>query len=81
MEVLLTDDDGGDCVSESWQRAYHPSCNGMHEFDLLHVDDDDNGGRVELFKKQGYWRNAWKDDLPSHNQAKETETLILKTPR
>jgi len=40
MEVLLTDDDDGECVSEPWQRAYHPSCNGMHEFDLLHVDDN-----------------------------------------
>ena len=47
MEVLLPDDNDGECVSEPWQRAYHPSCNGMHEF-----DDDDNGGPVELFENK-----------------------------
>ena len=75
MEILLTDDDDGECVSEPWQRAYHPSCNGMHEFDLLHVDYN------VMWSFSGYWRNAWRVDLPSHNRAKETETLILKSPK
>lgn len=73
MEPLRGDEDS-ECVSESWHSDYFPSCNNMHELDLLHLDDKNTGGRLELFKKQGYWRQAWKVDLPA-------DSFILKTPR
>jgi len=81
MEIVQTKDAGGECMYDSWQREYHPSCNSVHEFDLLHLDDDRKGGRLQLFKKQGYWRNAWKLELPSNENRNERETYILKTPK
>ena len=80
MEPLRTDDEG-DCVVEPWQNEYFPSCNNMHELDLLHVDDMNNGGHLKLFEKQGYWRNAWQVDLPFRNSTAELESVILKTPK
>ena len=81
MESVQTQDTGDECMSDSWQREYHPSCNSVHEFDLMHLDDAREGGRLQLFKKQGYWRNAWKLELPSNESRNERETYILKTPK
>jgi len=81
MEIVQTQEAGDECKSDSWQREYHPSCNSVHEFDLLHLDDAREGGRLQLFKKQGYWRNAWKLELPSNEKRNERETYILKTPK
>lgn len=81
MESVHTQDAGDECKSDSWQREYHPSCNSVHEFDLMHLDDAREGGRLKLFKKQGYWRNAWKLELTSNESRNERETYILKTPK
>jgi hypothetical protein len=53
----------------------------VHEFDLLHVDDTHSGGHLKLFKKEGYWRNAWKIEMPSNESRNARETYILKTPK
>ena len=75
MEPIV-EDKQTDCIPMAdWQTTYHPSCNMMHELDLVHQDD------VQLIGKKGYWRNAWKVDLVAHNSSQHTETLILKTPK
>jgi hypothetical protein len=80
MEVLLSDEDG-ECVSETWHSQYHPSCNSVHEFDFLHVDDRYSGAHLTLFEKQGYWRNAWRADVPLSSNEYEMESFIIKTPK
>ncbi len=73
METSITDDEE-ECISQAWQQEYLPSCNSMHELDLL-------SEHQKLFKKQGYWRNAWQIDLPSHKNPTELESFVLKTPK
>lgn len=80
MEVLLSKEDG-ECVSEPWHKEYYPSCNSVHEFDFIHVDDQLNGAHLGLFEKQGYWRNAWRADLLLSDKNHEQETFIIKTPK
>ena len=50
MERVQTQDTGDECMSDSWQHEYHPSCNNVHEFDIMHLDDDREGG---LSKSKG----------------------------
>ena len=50
MESVQTQDTGDECMFDSWQREYHPSCNNVHEFDIMHLDDDREGG---LSKSKG----------------------------
>jgi hypothetical protein len=80
MEVLLPNEDG-ECISEPWQKEYYPSCNNVHEFDFIHVDDQSNGAHLGLFEKQGYWRNAWRADVLLSDKDHEKETFIIKTPK
>jgi hypothetical protein len=81
MERVRPEVFGDECISDSWQREHHSSCNNVHEFDLLHVDDTHSGGHLKLFKKEGYWRNAWKIEMPSNESRNTRETYILKTPK
>ncbi len=80
MEPSLSEDNDG-CDPEPWQNEYYPSCNSMHELDILRVDDMNGGAKTKLFKKQGYWRNAWQVDLPSFSERTPIESCILKTPK
>ena len=64
-----------------WQTTYNPSCNGIHEIDVESGSNGKEGKGLELFGTKGFWRNAWKLDLPSHNYttADQTDALVLKT--
>jgi len=73
----------GDCVPmQEWQTTYHPSCNGMHEIDIINSHDEDEGTDLNLFGLKGFWRNAWKLERP-HNDGKlgEMDRVVLKTLR
>ncbi len=80
MEIIERSEDG-ECKSEIWQTEYQPSCNSVHEIDLIKTEDSENMGKLELFQSQGYWRNAWRLDMPSRNQPQVLDTMILKTPK
>jgi hypothetical protein len=80
MEVLVSKEED-ECVSETWHKEYYPSCNNVHEFDFIHIDDQPNGNHLGLFEKQGYWRNAWRVDVLISNKHSEKETFIIKAPR
>ncbi|KAL7543526.1 hypothetical protein ACHAXR_012816 [Thalassiosira sp. AJA248-18] len=67
-----------DCAPmEKWQTKEFPSCNKMHEIDLIMQED------IKLFGTNGYWRNAWRVDY-SCNKRNHThiegciETVVLK---
>jgi len=67
-----------------WQTTYNPSCNGMHELDVENGYNEREGKGLLLFGTGGFWRNAWKLELPSHNPtavapAGPAETFVLKT--
>jgi len=64
-----------------WQTTYNPACNGIHEIDVESGSNEKEGKGLELFGTKGFWRNAWKLDLPAHNYtiADRTDTLVLKT--
>lgn len=63
----------GDCVPmQEWQTTFHPTCNPVHELDL--VGDRDTA--LNLFGTKGYWRNAWRVDMHTPEQL---DTLVLKT--
>ena len=62
----------GECQPiADWQTTFHPSCNGMHEYDLSDVNE-----KATLFGKNGFWRNAWHLEQ-NHNNV--DEHLVLKT--
>lgn len=66
----------GECVPmQDWQTTFHPSCNGMHEI-AMHNMGEDNGNDVNLFGTKGFWRYAWRLDVPNVN---DQDTLVLKT--
>jgi hypothetical protein len=66
----------GECVPmQDWQTTFHPSCNGMHEI-AMHNMGEDNGEDVNLFGTKGFWRYAWRLDVPNLH---EQDTLVLKT--
>lgn len=75
----LTD---GECVPmRDWQTTFHPSCNGVHEVDLSDLGRRPRGTDLTLFGTKGYWRNAWRVDVPvggspDHRRA---DTVVLKT--
>eukprot|EP00934_Nitzschia_sp_Nitz4_P007121 Nitzschia sp. Nitz4//scaffold52_size167869//93974//95935//NITZ4_002283-RA/size167869-snap-gene-0.227-mRNA-1//-1//CDS//3329554056//7111//frame0 len=64
----------GECVPmQSWQTTFHPLCNGMHEVsmaDTLETED------LQLFGTKGFWRYAWRVDVP---HVHEKDTMVLKT--
>ena len=72
-----------ECVPmQEWQTTFNPSCNGMHELDLVRMEDKDQNGSLQLFGKKGFWRNAWRVDLLGENQRlQDRETVVLKTLR
>ena len=72
-----------ECVPmQEWQTTFNPSCNGMHELDLVRMEDPDQNGSLQLFGKNGFWRNAWRVDLLGENQRlKDRESVVLKTLR
>lgn len=72
MEIRAPYTDGKCVPMKEWQIAYYPSCNSMHEMDLTHLLNNDKGG---IFGTKGFWRFAWKIDLP------DNETFVLKTLR
>jgi hypothetical protein len=75
MEPLIEDKSSECTPMADWQTAYHPTCNGMHEMDLVNLDD------VKMVGKKGYWRSAWKVDLGPVHASNPMESLILKTPK
>lgn len=80
MEIIRSNDElSTECKSEQWHHDYFPDCNTIHELDLVNRGDNhlQSGEKLQLFKKQGHWRNAWKVS----NENEENETAILKTPR
>lgn len=80
MEIIRPDEESAsDCKSEQWHHDYFPDCNTIHELDLVNRGNNhiQSGEKLQLFKKQGHWRNAWKVS----NENEENETVILKTPR
>lgn len=70
----------GECVPmQDWQTTFHPSCNGMHELDMVNLGED-NGNDMKLFGTKGYWRNAWRvDSLGGHHALDKRDTIVLKT--
>lgn len=62
----------GECVPmQVWQTVFHPSCNSIHEYDLLGKNDT-----TRLFGKKGFWRHAWS--RVREIDGKE-EKIVLKT--
>lgn len=66
----------GECQPMAdWQTAYHPSCNGLHEYDLMDVDE-----KAVLFGKKGYWRHAWHlEQYHQQHHVQRKEDFVLKT--
>jgi hypothetical protein len=84
MEMRKPYEDEECAPMADWQTTYNPSCNGMHELDVENGYDDREGKDLLLFGTKGFWRNAWKLDLPDHNAtatapAGSAETFVLKT--
>lgn len=72
----------GECVPmQDWQTTFHPSCNGMHELDIVDTAvDEEDGGDIALFGTKGFWRNAWKVDLKGDGTTLSgRDTVVLKT--
>ena len=60
-----------DCKPMSkWQSTFHPTCNTMHELNVLDSLHKEN---IELFATKGFWRHAWTLD--------DHEKVIVKTLR
>ena len=77
MESASRDNDtDGECFSEPWHHEYQPSCNSFHELYMVNIDGAQHGGKLTLFPKQGFWRNAWKVEFPFSN-----DVAILKTAK
>ena len=74
MEPIIDELDKECTPIDEWQSKYYPSCNGMHELDLVSLKE------VKMVGKKGYWRNAWKIDLGPDSTG-SMETMILKTPK
>ena len=70
----------GECVPmQDWQKTFHPSCNDMHELDMVNIGEE-NGDDLKLFGTKGYWRNAWRvDSLGGHIELDKRDTIVLKT--
>jgi len=80
MEVREPLDDGECKPMQDWQTTFHPSCNSMHELDLINLDDEKTNGGLKLFGTKGFWRNAWRVDvLGDSNKIEDRETFVLKT--
>jgi len=84
MEMRKPYEDEECAPMADWQTTYNPSCNGMHELDVENGYDEREGKDLLLFGTGGFWRNAWKLDLPDHNAtatapAGSAETFVLKT--
>lgn len=73
--------ENAECVPmQKWQTTFNPSCNGMHELDLVRMEDPDSNGSITLFGKKGYWRNAWSVDILGENRKRDDrEKVVLKT--
>lgn len=70
----------GECVPmNEWQTKSYPTCNKIHEIDLLMES--------HLFGVNGFWRNAWKvenasskcNDSVKAKVRQRKETVVLKT--
>lgn len=84
MEMRKPYEDEECAPMADWQTTYNPSCNGMHELDVENGYNEREGRDLLLFGTGGFWRNAWKLDLPDHNAtaaapAGSAETFVLKT--
>ena len=84
MEMRKPYEDEECAPMADWQTTYNPSCNGMHELDVENGYNEREGKDLLLFGTKGFWRNAWKLDLPDHNAtaaapAGSAETFVLKT--
>lgn len=84
MEMRKPYEDEQCAPMADWQTTYNPSCNGMHELDVENGYNEREGKDLLLFGTGGFWRNAWKLDLPDHNAtatapAGSAETFVLKT--
>jgi len=84
MEMRKPYEDEECAPMADWQITYNPSCNGMHELNVEDGYDEREGKDLLLFGTKGFWRNAWKLDLPDHNAtatapAGSAETFVLKT--
>ena len=75
--------ENGECApTKDWQTSYYPSCNTMHELDLVHQTNPNIAGGILLFGTNGHWRNAWKVDYSCSNDGITqhcNETVVLKT--
>lgn len=84
MEMRKPYEDEECAPMADWQTTYNPSCNGMHELDVENGYNEREGKDLLLFGTGGFWRNAWKLDLPNHNAtaaapAGSAQTFVLKT--
>lgn len=84
MELREPYEDGECKPMKEWQTTFHPTCNGVHEIDLIQQSQPDLAGDFHLFGTKGYWRNAWKIDFSCekmnvthvHNC---DDTIVMKT--
>lgn len=73
----------GECVPmQQWQTTYNPSCNRVHELSIDHVLSAPESGDMNLFGTRGFWRNAWRVELPvvyNRNHETSQDKFVMKT--
>lgn len=80
MELRQPYEDETCAPMHDWQVTYHPSCNGMHELDAENGHNEREGKDLELFGTKGFWRHAWRLDLPGPRRRRdEPDSFVLKT--
>ncbi|KAL7544830.1 hypothetical protein ACHAWF_008194 [Thalassiosira exigua] len=60
-QTAIWDNDEECAPVSDWQTTFHPTCNSFHEMDISPLLINE---ALSLVSRKGFWRNAWKVDVP-----------------